>query len=139
LSELEGLKNSEEADHGPRYLPRQTALVVENNEILKLCMVNLVEMAGFKAVEASNADEAMLVLKSRCDIALLVTNVVMSGSMDGAELAHAVDDQWPSIRIIVISGKRGLSESDLPMKSLFFAKPYHDEEILFEIRSLIGS
>jgi hypothetical protein len=39
----------------------------------------------------------------------------------------------------VVTGKLGLSESDLPNKSLFLSKPYHDEEMLFEIRSLIGA
>jgi hypothetical protein len=61
----------------------------------------------------------------------------MAGSMNGVSLAHAVDDRWPSIKIIVVSGQAGLSESDLPPKALFFTKPYHDEEMIFEIRSLI--
>jgi DNA-binding NtrC family response regulator len=114
-------------------------LIVENRELLRLFMVGLVESAGFEAIQVSNADEALLILESRSDIALLVTNVVMHGSMDGVELAHAVDIRWPSVKIIVVSGKRGLMESDLPRKSLLLAKPYHDEEMVFEIRALIGA
>jgi hypothetical protein len=63
----------------------------------------------------------------------------MDSGIDGVELAHAVDIRWPSIKIIVVSGKRGLMESDLPRKSVFLAKPYHDEEMLFEIRSLTSA
>jgi two-component system, response regulator PdtaR len=132
------LSSCEEADSRVSGLPQKTALVVESNEILKLCMVNLVEMTGLKVVHASSGDEAIRVLESRSDIALLITNVVMPGSIDGVDLAHAVDDRWPSVKIIVVSGKRGLAESDLPTKSLFFTKPYHDEEIAFEIRALVG-
>ena len=113
-------------------------LIVEKNPVLKAFMVGLVERAGFEAIQAGNADEAISILERRSDIALLVTNVVMPGSMDGVELAHVVDIRWPSIKIIVVSGKHGLSERDLPRKGLFFAKPYHDEELAFEIRSLIA-
>jgi DNA-binding NtrC family response regulator len=116
----------------------QAILIVENHKLLRLFMVGLVATAGFEAIQASNADEALLILECRSDIALLVTNVVMHGSMDGAELAHAVDIRWPSVKIIVVSGKRGLMESDLPRKSLLLAKPYHHDEMVFEIRSLIG-
>jgi two-component system, response regulator PdtaR len=139
LTELEmrpqggGADDPSEMSLGPR-----TILIVENNELLKMCMVDLVEKAGLSVVQASNADEAMAVLELRSDIALMVTNVVMLGSMNGVELVHIVDGRWPSVKIIVASGKRGLSESDLPIKALFFAKPYHDEEIMFEIRALIS-
>ena len=112
-------------------------LVVEDNELLKFFMVNLVRLAGFTAIPASNADEALAILESRSDIALLITNVVMRDGMNGVSLAHAVDKRWPSVKIIVVSDLLALSECDLPMKSLFFTKPYHDEEMLFEIRSLI--
>jgi len=114
-------------------------LIVENHQALRLFMVGLVETAGFEAIQARNADEALSILECRADIALLVTNVVMDSGMDGVELAHAVDIRWPSVKIIVVSGQRGLMESDLPGKSLFLAKPYHDEEMVFEIRSLIGA
>jgi len=118
---------------------KRAILIVENHPLLRLLLVGLVETAGFEAIQARSADEALPILECRSDIALLVTNVVMDSNMDGVELAHAVDIRWPSVKIIVVSGKRGLMESDLPRKSLFLAKPYHDEEIVFEIRSLLAS
>jgi DNA-binding NtrC family response regulator len=90
------------------------------------------------ALQASNAEEAMTVLEARPDVALLVTNVTMRGSMNGVELAHAVDKRWPSVKIIVVSAQPGLSEADLPVSSLFLAKPYHDDEMAFEIRALMN-
>jgi DNA-binding NtrC family response regulator len=114
-------------------------LIVENHDLLRYLLVGLVEVAGFEAIQVSNADKALPILEGRSDIALLITNVIMQGSMDGVELAHVVDIRWPSIKIIVVTGKSGFRESDLPKKSLFLSKPYHDEEMLFEIRSLIGA
>jgi len=117
----------------------QIILVVENNELLKMFMANLVEKAGFVVLRASNADEALPILERRSDVAMMITNVVMHGSMNGAELAHAVDSRWPSVKIIVVSGHVGLSEQDLPAKSLLFNKPYHDDALLFEIRTSLAA
>ena len=118
---------------------RQIILVVENNELLKMFMANLVEKAGFGVLRASNADEALLILERHPDVAMMITNVVMHGAMNGAALAHVVDSRWPSVKIIVVSGQKGLSEQDLPVKSLLFSKPYHDDELLFEIRALLAA
>ena len=122
---------------GPAFVQR-TALVVETNAVIKMAILNLVEMAGLTALQAGNADEALRILEHRADVALVSTSVVMQGGTDGVDLAYAVEKRWPAIKVIVVSGKRGLSESDLPTNSLFLAKPFHDEELIFEIRSLTG-
>jgi DNA-binding NtrC family response regulator len=117
----------------------RAVLIVECNGLLNLSMIKLVEAAGFVAVSANSADEAVPVLESRADIALVITNVKMDSGMSGIDLVHHVDKHWPAIKLIVVSGKPGISENDLPSKCLFFAKPYHDEEIVFEIRARMGS
>jgi two-component system, response regulator PdtaR len=55
----------------PRLLLQATALVVEDDEVLRMCATELVTEAGFKPVEAANADEAIMILESRSDIALV--------------------------------------------------------------------
>ena len=64
--------------------------------VLRMRAVDIVEDAGFTAVEAVNADEALSILESRSDISLLFSDIQMPGSMDGLKLAHAVHDRWPS-------------------------------------------
>src|SRR6476620_10327055 len=55
-------------------------LVVEDEMVLRMRAADIVEDAGFSAVEAVNADEALAVLESRSDIALLFTDIQMPGS-----------------------------------------------------------
>ena len=112
-------------------------LIVEDDQLLKLLTVDIVEAAGFVTLHADNADEALAVLKVRSDIALLLTDIEMPGSIDGLKLAHAVRDRWPPIKIIVVSSR--VPGCDLPTGSRFFAKPYHAEELISEIRSLIAA
>jgi CheY-like chemotaxis protein len=98
-------------------------LVVEDEMVLRMRAVDIVEDAGFTAVEAVNADEALSILETRSDIALLFSDIQMPGSMDGLKLAHAVHDRWPSIKIILVSGHVKLSDADKPAESRFFGKP----------------
>lgn len=116
-----------------------TVLIVEDDPLLRFLTVNIVEDAGFVVVEAANADEAVAILETRSDIALLLTDINMSGSMDGLKLAHAVRKRWPPIKIVVVSGQTRPADCNLPTDSRFFAKPYHGATMISEIRSLIGS
>src|SRR6478735_5113136 len=100
------------------------ALVVEDDPLLRMLAVEVVEEAGFIAIEARDADEAVILLESRTDIALLFTDIDMPGSMDGLKLAHAVRDRWPPIKILVVSGRQRLQSSDLPSNGCFVGKPY---------------
>jgi CheY-like chemotaxis protein len=85
-------------------------LVVEDKMMLRMRAVDLVEDAGYTSVEAVDADEAVAILESRSDIALMFTDIQMPGGMDGLKLAHAVHERWPPIKIIVVSGQLKLPE-----------------------------
>jgi two-component system, response regulator PdtaR len=118
--------------------PPQSILIVEHNELLKSLTVDIMEDAGFLAHQAGNADEALTVLESRSDIALVLTSISTPGSIDGLRLAHTVRNRWPGIKIIVASGQVRLTGYNLPTDSSFFFKPYHAAAMISEIRSLIG-
>lgn len=111
-------------------------LIVEDDQLQKLLAVDTVEEAGFVAIAARDADEAVAILESRADIVLVLTDINMPGSMDGLKLAQAVRSRWPPIKIIVVSG-RGLA-SELPTHIRFFVKPYQTDAMISEIRSLIA-
>ena len=113
-------------------------LVVEDEMLLRMKVVDMVEDAGYIPVEAVDADEAMAVLQSRSDIALMLTDVQMPGSMNGLQLAHAVHERWPPVKIILASGRLKLSGSDIPLDSRFFGKPLQSDEIIAEMRNMLG-
>jgi len=106
--------------------------------MLRMRAVDMVEDAGYTPVEAVDADGAVAILESRSDIALMVTDIQMPGSMDGLRLAHAVRERWPSIKIIVVSGQLKQPSIDLPVDSRFFGKPLEAVEMIAQMRSMIG-
>jgi two-component sensor histidine kinase len=113
-------------------------LVVEDEMMLRMRAVDIVEDAGFTPIEAVNADEALAILESRSDIELLFTDIQMPGSMDGLKLAYAVHERWPSIKIILVSGKLTLTEAEKPIHSRFFGKPLEVKQMIAEMREMIG-
>lgn len=113
-------------------------LVVEDDLILRMRAIDMVDDAGYGSIEAVDADEALAILQSRSDIALLFTDVQMPGSMDGLELANAVRERWPLIKIIIVSGQLKLSSSQLPRDSRFFGKPLVSGQMIAEMQNLIG-
>jgi CheY-like chemotaxis protein len=116
----------------------QVVLVVEDDMLLRMRAVDMVEDAGYSCVEAVDADAAVAILESRSDIALLITDIQMPGSMDGLMLAHAVHKRWPPIKIILVSGKLKLSDIDTPPESRFFDKPLDSKKMVSEIQDMIG-
>ena len=119
--------------------PSANVLVVEDEMVLRMRAVDIVEDAGFTAVEAVNADEALSILESRSDISLLLSDIQMPGSMDGLKLAHAVHDRWPSIKIILVSGQVKVSETDKPADSRFFGKPIEVKQMIAELQRMMGA
>ena len=113
-------------------------LVVEDEMMLRMRAVDIVEDAGFTPIEAVNADEALAILESRSDIELLFTDIQMPGSMDGLRLAYAVHERWPSIKIILVSGKLTLADAEKPTDSRFFGKPLDVKQMIAEMQEMIG-
>ena len=106
--------------------------------VLRMRAVDIVEDAGFTAIEAVNADEALSILENRSDIALLFSDIQMPGSMDGLKLAYAVHARWPAIKIILVSGQITLSDADKPANSLFFGKPLVVKQMIAELQAMVG-
>ena len=113
-------------------------LVVEDELLLRMDAADMIRAAGFEAIEAANADDAIEVLEARRDITLVFTDIQMPGSMDGLKLARAVRGRWPPIKIVATSGLVDVGEKDLPEGGRFLAKPYRSEQLAIVLRELIG-
>ena len=111
-------------------------LIVDDEPLLRILAIDIAEDAGFACLEASSADEAMLFLATRADIALVFTDIEMPGSLNGLDLAKKIDDEWPSIGVIVVSGKQSPASHDLPLRGHFLAKPYDSSQLLRMLRML---
>ena len=117
-------------------LSRQMVLIVEDEALVRMTAVGMIEEAGFEFLEATNADEAIVLLEARHDITVVFTDIEMPGSMDGLRLAQAVRGRWPPIKIIATSGRYVVRDGDLPSGGLFLPKPYSAAQISGFLRDL---
>jgi CheY-like chemotaxis protein len=118
---------------------RPVVLIVEDEFLLLADAADMITAAGFEAIEAANADEAIEILEARRDIAVVFTDIQMPGSMDGLKLARAVRGRWPPIKIIATSGRVQVREADLPEGGRFLRKPYSPMQITDLLREVILS
>ena len=102
--------------------------------ILRINAIDMVEEAGFEALEAADATEALRILDARPDIRIVFTDINLPRGIDGMRLAALIRDRWPPIEIILTSGHIDTSNVDLPTRSLFFSKPYDEKRVVAAMR-----
>jgi CheY-like chemotaxis protein len=115
---------------------RVIVLLVEDEVLLRTTAAMLIEEAGFEAVEAANADDAIRILEGRSDIQIVFTDIQMPGSMDGIKLAAFVRDRWPPIELIITSALFSVQDGALPDRSIFLPKPYNFEVVVAMLQRL---
>ncbi|MGO4740199.1 response regulator [Bosea sp. 2KB_26] len=123
----------------PTDAEKPVVLIVEDEPIIRMYAALLVEEAGYLAVEAATADEALAILEQRDDVRILFTDVEMPGSLNGLQLVEVVREKWPPIGLMVTSGHVRVDPQKLPERARFFRKPYSESEIIRTLKSLPAS
>lgn len=120
-----------------RVTQQAIVLVVEDEPLLRMAATDMVENAGFFVVQAANATEAIGILETRFDIAIVLSDVDMPRGIDGMELAALIRHRWPPIDIVLVSGHVRPSAGELPDRALFFSKPYREALVVNALKSFI--
>ena len=77
-------------------------LFVDDHEVLARLSCEILEMQGYKAVSAYNAEDALKKFTEQ-DFDILVTDFRMEG-MNGLELARQVRSKRPETPVIIVTG-----------------------------------
>jgi CheY-like chemotaxis protein len=116
---------------------RPAILVVEDEPVQRLMALDLVEDAGFEAVPAATARQALEQLERRPDIRVVFTDIMLPGGLDGIGLAAMVRDRWPPVQFIVTSGQLEPAQVPMPEREHFFPKPYRRDDIARALHGMI--
>jgi CheY-like chemotaxis protein len=116
-------------------IPLNALIVVVDDDVFeRMGASGMFVEAGYRVLEAEDADEALRFFETNADIRLLFTDVSMPGSMSGSDLAHQVAERWPGVGIIVTSGRP--RPHKLPLSMLFHDKPYEPAAVLRQAREM---
>jgi two-component system, response regulator PdtaR len=114
---------------------QHVVLVVEDEPFTRLMAADALSKSGLAVLEAVCADEALRILEAQADVRAVLTDVEMPGSLDGLDLARRIGERWPSIGVVVTSGKTCYAGS-IPEGSRFLSKPYAGSELVRHIRQV---
>jgi CheY-like chemotaxis protein len=131
---------SNEPAAAPRLVGSETVLLVEDEDIVRSLVGEMLEGAGYTVISAADAAEAeRLAAEHTGSIELLMTDVVMPG-MSGPVLAERLLPERPGLRVLFTSGytedaitaRTALSEG-----TAFLSKPFTAADLAEKLRSLL--
>ncbi len=114
--------------------PRDNAmhvLLVEDDELLRMCLADTLTEAGLRVTEMPNAERALATALTTPAPDLLVSDVNLGPGMDGIALATEAHRRWPLLRVILMSGILGnLIGPRLCPSDWFLLKPFRPDTLL---------
>jgi two-component system cell cycle sensor histidine kinase/response regulator CckA len=119
-------------------MPLKTILIVDDEEIVRrLVRVALNGSDDADFLEAHDATEALEISKEHHGrIDLLLSDVVMPGEMNGAEMANKLFDTHPETKVLLMSGYEPEAVTMKPDWH-FIQKPFAVSEIRETVRNVL--
>lgn len=118
-----------------------TILVVENGEMLRPLICEILRKEGYHVLEAQDGDEALLVWQGfKGPIDLVLTDVVMP-NMSGKELVDRLRLLQPELKVIYMSGYESSILASPGNKfgadAVFLQKPFRPAELSEKVREIL--
>lgn len=119
--------------------PGGLILVVEDEPIIRDFVCEILQEEGFQTQPMENADDALAFLEQQADkVGLLLTDILMPGTMNGADLSNCSGDQWPRIPILVMSGHETPESSGVKHPVTFIRKPWTITQMIDGVEKALG-
>ncbi len=119
----------------------ETIFLVEDELAVRKPTRIFLERQGYRVVEAANGMEALARWpEHRGRVALLLTDLVMPGGMNGQELARQLVAEQPQLKVIYVSGySADIAGRDFQLRlgESFIQKPYATDHLLETIRRFL--
>lgn len=107
-----------------------SVLVLEDDELIRMLLIEIIEDMGEVVVSYASADEGMVFLEGGAkQLCLIVSDINMPGRLDGYDLSKIVTLRWPLLPMILTSG-RVQRVLELGPNISFLAKPWTCEAML---------
>jgi CheY-like chemotaxis protein len=116
---------------------RPVILLVEDEALTIMDLGDVLEDGGYETVQCASAERALSILEARPDICGLITDVELSGKVNGFDLANSVSLARPQLPIVIVSGRAAPDPDRMPAGARFIARPCTGEDILDQLKRLL--
>ena len=113
-----------EAEEAPLAHGGELVLLVEDDESVRHVVRQQLVDLGYPVIEAENGVQALEMIAQIPDIALMISDVIMPGGINGQQLAVKVRELRPDMRIVLMSGYADdlLGDESLPVLNKPFVR-----------------
>jgi DNA-binding response OmpR family regulator len=117
---------------------KKTILIVDDEPFIAEVIAEMLESQRYRTIIADSGEQALQILKNRT-VHALVTDIMMP-HVTGIDLLKVVKSNYVHIPVIMITGHFGKYRPRDAMAmgaDGFFAKPFHNTELIYTLRSLL--
>jgi CheY-like chemotaxis protein len=114
---------------------RGTALLVDDEDLVRMSTADMLMDLGYRVVEASSAEEALRLVADGLRPDVLVTDHLMPG-MTGVDLARSLRHRRPELPVLIVSGYAEAEGISPEIARL--TKPFRNAELAESLSGLTG-
>jgi CheY-like chemotaxis protein len=129
-------------DAAPKSTRERAVLLVEDDDLVRESIEAKIARLGYRVTAVGSARDALTALETDAGYDLLFTDVIMPGTMTGVDLARAVMQRWPSIKVLATSGyteSNLLGKVQVPAGIALLAKPYSTTALAEALETAVGT
>ncbi len=97
------MKNISTSAATAQTMPSDSVLLVDDDELARPLVADLLRQAGYAVTEAANAQAALSAAREMARLDLLVSDVVMPG-LGGPQMVALLRAERPALRVVFITG-----------------------------------
>jgi CheY-like chemotaxis protein len=119
----------------------ETVLVVEDDAMVRDFVVQQLRQLGYRTRLAENGREALAAIDDGAGIDLLLTDVILSGTLTGKQVADAAQRRRPGLKVLFMSGYTENSivhHGRLDPGVLLLSKPFRASDLARMVRWAIA-
>ncbi|MBS0469586.1 MAG: PAS domain S-box protein [Proteobacteria bacterium] len=128
-------------EHAETTARNETILVAEDDEDMRLVAVTMLRSLGYNVLEAGTGPKALDQLAANPSVDLLLTDVILAGSMNGRRVAEEATRQRPGIGVLYMSGYTEdaiVHHGRLDQGVHFIQKPFRKPDLAAKVREALG-
>jgi PAS domain S-box-containing protein len=118
----------------------QVVLVIDDEPTVRMLVIEVLQEAGYTALEAEDGPSGLKILNSDLKIDLLITDVGLPGGMNGRQVADAARETRPQLKVLFVTGyaeNAAISNGHLDPTMAVITKPFVMAELANKITDMI--
>jgi PAS domain S-box-containing protein len=128
------------AEAAERVADDRTILVIDDEPTVRMTVIDVLEDAGYRTLEAADGPEGFEILRSSAIIDLLVTDVGLPGGLNGRQVADAARVFRPELKVLFITGYAEttvMGDAQLGSDTMVVVKPFEVGSLVAKVKSLL--